>query len=603
MNLKEFTEAADQMAGELSREELLCLLHSLARKVPEENREDYLTLLEVNRNKADGLADGSLEDAVRKTDAQEIKKEYIRLTERFEQIQEETLCLRMYESETYTEYWNDDPEWKFEDPQNVCGTYEEGCAFVQHCVNDGFYKEARELFDFMMDTEVWVDNEWDAFGMDLNELEDKGLVSVDLNDLALNVLYAVYQVTQPEDRAEEIYDYFSIQFFTDIRLEGMLGLGKEELAGLPEFWDSWIKLLTAEKGDLQARLLKEAVLHARGAQGMPAAARLACETHPSLYVEALESFEAQHDYGRQLEAGREALEKIGKQYVVRGEAALLTAEAALRLGDEAYAENCWLEAFRSDSTPVNYLRIMAESREPEAFLEPAGEIIRSLKTAGQYVYGEPRELALNELPGARREILAFLNGDFEEAMDKCCHVKQALGWTGKFVKPGIALFLLLLQGSGEWQQGCRAMAGDVQGYIDFKADKYCKGTRCRIEDESAEGNAVDKVTDYENFRKCFLRWKALHPLSQEQTVKYVSQLETLIDKRVKAIITGKYRAHYWSVAALAAALGEVKEALGECGAKEKILQGYRLEFSRYYAFHEELRRFGMRDTRKGVGKR
>ena len=53
---------------------------------------------------------------------------------------------------------------------------------------------------------------------------------------------------------------------------------------------------------------------------------------------------------------------------------------------------------------------------------------------------------------------------------------------------------------------------------------------------------------------------------------------------------------------LVAALGEVKESLGEKFAKEKILQKYREEFPRHSSFHGALRANGMRDSRKGKRK-
>ena len=46
MNLREFTEAVDEKAGKLDREGLLCFLHIISRKVPEEGRDPFLEALE-----------------------------------------------------------------------------------------------------------------------------------------------------------------------------------------------------------------------------------------------------------------------------------------------------------------------------------------------------------------------------------------------------------------------------------------------------------------------------------------------------------------------------------------------------------------------------
>ena len=77
-------------------------------------------------------------------------------------------------------------------------------------------------------------------------------------------------------------------------------------------------------------------------------------------------------------------------------------------------------------------------------------------------------------------------------------------------------------------------------------------------------------------------------------------MEKLIDMRVKAIISGQHRAHYGRVAA---AFGEVKESRRDQGAKNRLLLEYREMFPRHTSFHEELRRYGMPDTRKKAGRR
>lgn len=64
---------------------------------------------------------------------------------------------------------------------------------------------------------------------------------------------------------------------------------------------------------------------------------------------------------KMLRLGMEALDKIPHSYVIRSEIALLTAEYACKLQDKAAMETCWLEAFRSDSTVTNYLRVKLQT--------------------------------------------------------------------------------------------------------------------------------------------------------------------------------------------------------------------------------------------------
>ena len=70
------------------------------------------------------------------------------------------------------------------------------------------------------------------------------------------------------------------------------------------------------------------------------------------------------------------------------------------------------------------------------------------------------------------------------------------------------------------------------------------------------------------------------------------------DRKDGSNLSGQFRGHYNSVAALAAALGEVRESMGMPSGKERTMQKYKEEFPRHNAFGRELRSYGMNYTRK-----
>ena len=600
MNLREFTDGVDQNAEEMGKDELKCFIHNIARKIPEDKRMEFLKLLS-NIRESGGASGGKsdLQAAAKRIDEQEIKQEFDRLQCLCRQIVEEELCLHADGYEDYSlGYWGDNWVWEYSDPQSVCCTYEDGSILVQRCVNDGFYEYAIDVFDLLMETEVWVVNDGDAFNMDLAELVKEGLVSVNLEKLALHVLYAIYQATAPPMRAQKLFDYFSISYFKDICMEKMLCLGQEELMGLSDFWDSWIMLLAGKTSDVAERLLKEAIIYQKGEDGILDVARIAYQSHPMLYLEAVEHFRKTENIQQQLEIGIEALGKIEKRYIIRSQIALKIAEAAIRRGKTEYAETCWLEAFESNSTPVNYLRLVAESEDFAGQQIAAERIIQSAKVS-KNARGVSQELQENFISESNKEILRFLSGDFEVSMNQCCKVDKALGWTGKFVKCGLPLFLLLLLKSEDLEPACENMAEMALRYMSFDMDLYLEGTKYKVK----PGEAGKKFQDSKTvFWQCFKSWKGRYCLSDDQKNGYLFKLEKLIDMRLKAILDGNFRAHYQSVAALAAALGEVKESWGELGAKERDLQAYRQMYTRRSSFHAELRRYGMSDTRKNKKK-
>lgn len=603
MNLKEFTEAIDQRAQQMAKEELQCFVHSIARKVPEKYREEFMgQLADIQMMGGENGLEEEKQIAVRVVDEKEIQKELARIKELFVRIEDGELCINAEGYEDYSEgYWDSEWIWEYEDPDGVSRVFEDACLLIQRCINDEFYTEALEVFELMMESEIQVENDSDEFYMGLEELKEEKLVSIDLNKLALEILYAVYQTTSPKERAAELYSYISISFFRYVRLEHMLSMGRRELKGLPEFWDSWIGLLSQKDGDLEGRLLKEAVLYQKGEEGVLELARISYDKHPSMYLEALQWLQDSHDYARQLETGKEALGKINKAYVLRSEIALSTAEAAIQMQQEEYAEHCWMEAFESATTPVNLLRIMVESNNPRQYQKETRHLILVRKNANVenyavYEYGNDiKELKRNYISETNASVLRFLSGDFDYVSDLCLQIKRPLGWSGTFVKTGIALFLLLLYQGEKLQQGCLRQADRLSVDMEFDVEQYYKGTK-RWMEYGKKSTTVPETNDI--FWQCFRRWKACYPLTEEQTKNYLSVMETLVDKRVKAIVSGQHRNHYDSAAALAAALGEVKSSMGTQGAKEELLQYYRDQFPRHSSFHAALRASGMSDKRK-----
>lgn len=58
------------------------------------------------------------------------------------------------------------------------------------------------------------------------------------------------------------------------------------------------------------------------------------------------------------------------------------------------------------------------------------------------------------------------------------------------------------------------------------------------------------------------------------------------------------RNYYGECAAYIAALGEVRESVGEMGAKQKLMTSYKEKYPRRSAFREEMRQYGWIDTKR-----
>lgn len=609
INLREFTEAVDHKTKEMSKEELQTVLHSLARKVRETDREGFLEILnQVGEHVSSQRKRGNTAYMAKTQDKAEVEREYARLKKQFNAIEEEELMFDAQGYEDYSSgYWDSDWIYEYEDPHGIGETYEDGAKLIERCVNDGFYKIALEIFDLMIGTEVFADDGGDPFEMGFEEMIHEKLVSVNLDLLRHCVLYAAYQDTMPQKRAEVLYEYVLNPIFHGVKLEGILSMGREELPELSQFWEDWIELLTFKEGDVAGELLCEAVLYGKNREEMMAAAKKAGNTHPSLTLAVLKYLEDRHDTEKELAMGQEALKAINETYVIRSEIALKTARAALETGNVDLAEQCWQKAFESAPCSLNYLRIAVESRDKKGYCQKAVQVIKAaaLRKEEGNPYSRSEERKVGILSESESMMLRFLTGDFDGAMEECLSVKAGLGWSGEFVKCGVPLFLLLLLKTDTLKAGTHDMAKTAAIYMNFRIEEYRKGTSGSGKTEGKKGTEEKGKEELLVFWQCFCSWKESHganEITEETADRYLASLEKLIDMRVKAIISGQHRSHYGSVAALGAALGEVKESRGEAGAKRRLLLGYKEEFPRHSSFHQELRAYGMPDTRKGAAK-
>ena len=123
--------------------------------------------------------------------------------------------------------------------------------------------------------------------------------------------------------------------------------------------------------------------------------------------------------------------------------------------------------------------------------------------------------------------------------------------------------------------------------MGFTAEAYLNGT----------GRST-KEDDQTFFWECFRKWRTNISASEEEIEAILERLEKWTRMRVEGIMEKSHRNYYGECAAFVAALGEVRESRGELWAKAKVMEEYRSQYSRRTAFHQELRAYGMADTRK-----
>ncbi len=606
MNFTQFLKAVDQAAAAMSKEQLAEFIHDTARTLPENHREDFLAemLLFAGGKETHICPEPSKADQEAAADFEQ-KRSFLRT--RLERMESGELCLEGSLNPEYDDWYSSaEEEFLYSDPEGILDIIEEACRFVHQCVDCEEYQAACELTGILIGLDIMVGGEYQEYTdepININDLKSYHLGNVDYRTLVIDAARAAYCASALSERADELYITLMNSGRRDITLE-MILQGGRELPEIDAFLPLWIEHLGRMTGSSAGKLLQEALELADDGEQLLANARKYCGEHPELYEQYLTANQGKTDADSLLAVGTEALEAIEKKYLVRSRIALLTSRTALEQDRPELAETCWLEAFRSDTRVVNYLRLLMECRDFSNVREAAAQIYREtcsqLRKDSYFLptAGGGRE---NQLNPTQAYLLAFLGGEFDYVRERAMNATNSLGWSASFMKCGLAAFLLLLTEDGSLPQdaaqqggelktmkpGAREMLRRIVAAVGFDKSEYEKGT-LRLIEESNEGW----------FLTCWNRWKRTVPLSREQREALLGWAEGLVTKRVQGIMEGNHRNYYGECAAYIAALGEAREAGGEPNGKQATMAKYMEAYNRRSAFRQVMRGYGMQDTRK-----
>lgn len=179
---------------ELTKEELQKIIEKIAKRLSKEQYE-YLQHLITECTEKENTADISPQSLMSKAFVDE---KMLQIEEWKQQIEDGKLYLDTEEYEDYGEdYW--DREWIIEyyDNQQIGDKIMFMIRFANDCINDRRYQEANSIYEWLWEMEVGTDYEDGEF-VDLDTLAENGIIATDMKQLALQTLYANYQVLKKE---------------------------------------------------------------------------------------------------------------------------------------------------------------------------------------------------------------------------------------------------------------------------------------------------------------------------------------------------------------------------------------------------------------------
>ena len=593
MNLIQFLKKTDECMDKMTKEQLVYFIHEQARNLNEEKREIFLGNLikSLNREESAKEAGGNEENSALK---KEIRERTADIRKKVREINAGKVSLTSVINEEYDDWYNSSaPEFLFEDPEHIFETIKEACKLVHLCIDAELYSDGYKLADDLIATEINTLGDYAEYcdeWISIYELVTEQFLEINYKQLILDALYAAYQGNVLENRPQVLYDIICNSQYSAVAIEEVMQQGAREPDQCSEFLRLWIEFLKKQNSRISTKLLEEAVDLAGDASYLLEEARESAKIHPEMYLHLLEKCKQKKEWKKGIEFGQEAVEMIPSIYKIRGKCAVMTSVFAQQLKMTEQAKECWRKAFESDTTVVNYLRLIIKSKDSAEYTETAKRIYRDVYSrngTSSDIYGRYNGPELNTLSKTMYFSLAFLSKEWDTVLQKGMQVREGVGWTGTFMKQGIAMFCLALYSKDELQSGCREMLRQLTCYMNFNSDEYSSGLLENM-----------KMKDSELLWKCLLKWKENLSVSEAEQKKIIIKLEKWVKLRVRGIMDGNHRKYYNECAAFIAAVGEVKEICGEENAKADLMEEYRILYPRRRAFHEELRAYGMKDTRK-----
>lgn len=549
MDYRTFMDKINLNINEMNKKEMVNLILELARLTKKNERVDFLDRFKMIDPKNTNNRE------------EEIQKAY----ELIQNIENQEVYFECNWFESYgNDYWDRSSGYEYSDPEGLGGQLENVISLAEKLIYDRSYAEADKLYTHLLNLDyiAYEEASEEIVDLDLGEIINEKLVDISSKDICKYILYATYKSESGKNRVESIYYIFRNTLFANTTLEEMLSVGPEPLEDIDVFMHEFSSFLKNKVGDLESRLLKETMnfLDIKPVEF----ARNVASSHPAIYYDLCKKAMAMENYEEATFIGRDAIKNIPKELIIRSKIANLSAKSYKKLNDLESHRKYLLEAFISDSTCYNFLKLFTICTDEE--IDDAYQFSKNVPVEEYTTYHYNQSgTAKNSITEFEQDIIRFLYGDLDYAKKKSALDREYLGWTSSYKGTIIPSFLVLLE------KGCKAS----------KARKRIVGFISR----RIGGSTIDCEDD--EFDTLIEKWKERINIQPRRDL-YLDWIKDEVDKRVDAVVGGKYRKSYYKAAELIIYLGQMLESLDYKNETQNLVNKYKKAHSRKRAFKAEV---------------
>ena len=435
MEEKEFYKKVENYVKKLEKKEMIEFFSNIIRKIPKSKFEEVLCI----------MGSENINDEEIKAEIEKYKKE-------FKKIDEGELTFYAEQYEDYSRGWDD---WciDYTDSDNI-GEIIDNCAkYAINLVNYKKYHFAKEIFDLIINANYESYDEMleETVDISLSEIEENNFISVSVKDICLYMIYVIYQISN--NKANDIYKFFKNNtIFEYIAIEDCFKLGTEKLVNLDEFYREWIELLSNKKGELEYRLLKEALIYT-DYKNYKNYIENFIKNQPEIFIDIFKFLQESNNLEEIITLGNNVLKKLNKKYKVGSDIELYLANI-----DVKNKEKYICDSFNYNPSIMNLIRIINNGyfAKHEKDIKNKIESVKNEKDEDIF-YRDKKT----------KYLLKFFAGDFEEFYNESIKYNSVLGWTDSFENISVQLWLLLLNSNEINTKSYSHIINDVFSYIGY----------------------------------------------------------------------------------------------------------------------------------------
>ena len=541
----------------MSHKELVRRVRNAAQNLPEDCRDGFLLSFRNQDPRFEPLHDELLS----------IEELFFNVKERIVLIGEGKKQLDSQYNPDWDDWYNGDHQFLFTDDDCITADIESALRFIHLCIDREYYREGAEVSLLLSELRISVVGEYNDVDDTIGLRDFLYEIGIDEKfDYMNEIMYLLYMGNSSAERCKILYNAIN-KLDNYYSLSQLKEYENNTLPDFEAFLKSWIEFLLNSNNFNDNRHLFSAQSSVDDIDFLISNAKKHLLDRPEFMLHILEDHQ-NADPIKLLDAGDYALKhfratNLTSEYI-RSKIALATSRIASNSKQTDRVHDCWIESFRSAPDVINFLRL--------CFLLP-----------DYSKYSDCVKAIINEHP-RHDKVIDFFNGEFDIFPDGPYSNRSNFKSVSKVKKEIIALYILLLSKSA-------VLSDEMFALVKLFTESYKLDPKELYVGSNEPTQSMECVPA---FWELFKKWKSNYIVSDGIADKWLIAIDYWIDNYVSSILKELRRGEYAFCASFIAGYACIMEVMNN-RSKQEIMIQYKKKYSRYPAFHRELRAMGMRD--------